>query len=574
MKKVKSLKAYAVYGVQIAFLLLVIFLFMFSKKNTDEVGKENFTCEELRTGWNVLYADGTEESFEVLPDYVNIDGSNELIIQRKLDTIELNRNTIGFFAFQQQIYVYLDNEEIMRFVEGEGFKSKMPGNSWKFVEFEPEDSGKTLSIRIIQCYEDGKVTIPVLYQGTAEGIMAEYLVEAVPFFLISMLGITIGVMLLILYTIAAKRNLRLGQGLPWLGLFSIFIGVWSAIEGNIYSFFFDELLLFSNLSQLSLKMCIIPFIMFVNITFHNGKSKIYNVLVGVVAAEFWITSILQFTGIADFEDTIFFTHLILMVLAIVVTMNCIQEIIAERRDKKYRIEKRMPYMTHSLFTIVIVITTLADMYRYYFTNDPDIAKFSRMGYLGYVIMVVLALLLDFVKWVAIGKRAEDIQEEASMDAMTKLWNRACFEKDIDKPSTKKRKRMGIIVFDLNNLKTFNDGYGHDMGDYYIKVCSEVIRDAFSKWGNVYRIGGDEFCGIAENLSVEEFEKVKTEMELQIKQLKIPNYDLNMEIASGFCNFDEKQDMSLRDTMKRADLNMYERKQEMKKTSCFSEGPNV
>ena len=57
--------------------------------------------------------------------------------------------------------------------------------------------------------------------------------------------------------------------------------------------------------------------------------------------------------------------------------------------------------------------------------------------------------------------------------------------------------------------------------------------------------------------------MKLEMESQIKQLRIPNYDLTMEIASGFCCFDEKLDMSLRDTMKRADINMYERKQRMK-----------
>ena len=220
-------------------------------------------------------------------------------------------------------------------------------------------------------------------------------------------------------------------------------------------------------------------------------------------------------------------------------------------------------MAHILFLIVIIATTLADLYRYYFTNDPDIAKFSRIGYLGYIIMVVLTLLLEFMKWVSIGKQAENIKEEASMDAMTKLWNRACFERDIDKPSPKKCRRMGILMFDLNNLKTFNDKYGHDMGDYYIKVCSEVLRDAFSMWGNVYRIGGDEFCGIAENLSEEEFERVKLEMESQIKQLRIPNYDLTMEIASGFCRFNEKLDMNLRDTMKRADENMYERKQRMK-----------
>ena len=561
MKKVKTHKAYAIFGIQIAVLVLVVIGGLFFGGSTGE--KEGFACEEMRDGWTVLYEDGTQEAFDVLPEYVRTNGSNELVIQRELGTIDPDCDTIGIFVYQQQVTAYLEEEEILSFIQSEGFKSEMPGNSWKFMKFDSEDSGKILSIKIKQCYEKDKVILPVLYKGTSEGIMSEQIKEALPHFLVSLLGVTIGVILLILYVLAAKKNIMLGQGLPWLGLFSIFIGIWSSIEINVYSFFFDNLLLFSNIGQMSLKMCIVPFIMFDNVTFRSGKSKILNVLAGVSVAEFWITSILQFAGIVDYANTIFITHGILIVLAVVEAIKSVKDIVAERQNKVHRVEKRETYMMHSLFMIVIIVTTLADLYRYYFTNDSDIAMFSRIGYLGYIIMVVLTLLLDFMKWVTIGKQAENIKEEASMDAMTKLWNRACFERDIDKPSPKKRKKMGILMFDLNNLKTFNDNYGHDMGDYYIKVCSEVLRDSFSMWGNVYRIGGDEFCGIAENLTEEEFERVKLEMESQIKQLRIPNYELTMQIASGFCRFDEKLDMNLRDTMKRADINMYERKQRMK-----------
>lgn len=458
--------------------------------------------------------------------------------------------------------MYLDGKELLRFVPEEGVKSKTPGNGWQFVEFSPEDEGKTLSIAITQCYGKSKVMLPEFYRGTRDGITNTYLKKSLPLFWLSVLGATVGLMILILCIISGK-SLMLGDGLPWLGLFALFRGIWSAIEGNTYSFFFDNLLIFSQLSYMSLKMCVVPFMRFDNIMFHNGQSKPLRILEGVAIAEFWVSCILQFTGLVDFADTIFVTHILMLVLGGIVTTNCVKDLLAERRDKMRRTERRLTYMMHSVFMIVIIVTSLMDMYGYYFTNSPDIARYSRLGYVGYVISVVMALLLDFMKLVSIGRQAEDIREEASMDAMTKLWNRTSFEKDIDKPSPRKAKKMGIIMFDLNNLKLFNDSYGHDMGDYYIKVCSEVIRDSFSKWGNVYRIGGDEFCGIAENLTVEEFEKVKEEMESQIRQLRIPNYELHMEIASGFCIFDEGLDKTLRDTMKRADSNMYERKQQMK-----------
>lgn len=558
MEKVKTPK---LYGIQVGFFVLVIFVFSFFIKNTSET-VNGFQCEELRNGWSVSFPDGTEKDYDRLPQYIKTNSGNELTLIRTLGEITPDSDTVGFFAFQQQIYVYLDGEEILRFLPEEGVKSRTPGNGWKFIEFTPEDTGKTLSIRIIQCYSKNKVTVPQLYTGTAEGIMADYLKGAIPGFLLSVLGVAVGVIILILCLLAG-RSMKLKDGLPWLGLFALFRGVWSAIEGNIYSFFFDDLLIFSQMSYMSLKLCVIPFIMFDNKMFHNGKAKMLNGLVVASFAEFWISCILQFTGLVDFADTIFVTHILMLILGGYVIVNCIKELSVEHQDKMIRTERRFTFLIHSVFMIVIIITSIMDMYGYYFTNSPDVARYSRLSYVGYVLAVVIALLVDFMKLVFIGRQAENIREEAAMDAMTKLWNRASFEKDIDKPSAKRLKKMGIIMFDLNNLKLFNDSYGHDMGDYYIKVCSEVIRDSFSKWGNVYRIGGDEFCGIAENLSVEEFEKVKVEMESQISQLRIPNYDLHMEIASGFCPFDENLDKTLRDTMKRADSNMYERKQQMK-----------
>lgn len=558
MEKVKNHK---LYSIQILFLALVIpLLLLFTKTETGRAG--NIQCEEMRTGWSILSEDGIADSYEKLPEYVKTKGKNEIVLQRILGKIEPDCDTIGFFAFQQQIYVYLDGEEILRFVPEEGAKSKTPGNGWNFIGLQPEDEGKTFSIRVVQCYSNNKVVIPALYMGTAEGIMADYLKYSFPQIWFSVFAAIIGIVILIVCAMAGKK-LMFGEGIPWLGLFALFRGIWSAIEGNAYSFFFDNLLIFSWISYICLKMCVVPFIMFDNKMFHNGKSKVLNALVIISMADFWISCILQFTGLVDFAVTIMVTHTIMFVLGGYVAVNCVKDLLAERKDKMRSSEHRLTYIVHCVFMVAIIVTSLLDMHGCYFNNNPDTAGYSRLSYVGYVLAVVLTLLSDFMKLVFIGRQAEDIREEASMDAMTKLWNRASFEKDIDKPSPKKAKKMGIIMFDLNNLKLFNDSYGHDMGDYYIKVCSEVIRDSFSKWGNVYRIGGDEFCGIAENLSVQEFEKVKEEMELQIRQLRIPNYELHMEIASGFCIFDEGLDKTLRDTMKRADINMYERKHQMK-----------
>jgi diguanylate cyclase (GGDEF)-like protein len=102
-----------------------------------------------------------------------------------------------------------------------------------------------------------------------------------------------------------------------------------------------------------------------------------------------------------------------------------------------------------------------------------------------------------------------------------------------------------------------------MGDYYIIISSEIICDAFYKYGTVYRIGGDEFCVIVRNLKEEDFISVRTHIESYMETLKIPSSDLHMEISAGYTRFSPDTDVNLRDTMKRADELMYNRKLELK-----------
>jgi diguanylate cyclase (GGDEF)-like protein len=105
-----------------------------------------------------------------------------------------------------------------------------------------------------------------------------------------------------------------------------------------------------------------------------------------------------------------------------------------------------------------------------------------------------------------------------------------------------------------------------MGDYYIIIASEIISDAFSNYGTVYRIGGDEFCAITNGLSNEAFVEVRNYIENYMASLKMPSSDLHMEISAGYAEFDSSLDHTLRDTMKRADELMYQRKMELKKHS--------
>lgn len=549
-------KLVKIYGIQI---ICVIFVLMsggfFLKGLINHPGYDSH-CEEFRGGWRVQ-SEGEEQEYEELPEYLSGKQTQEVVLSR---TVE-GKDIIGLFAFQQQVYAYLDGEEILRFVPDSSINSKTPGNGWQFVELDEGDAGKTLSIRIVECYGSGRVVIPALYHGTKDGITLFYLKKKIPMLLVSILGVTVGLILLMIWGISGKK-LQLGEGLPWLALFSVFIGTWSAIELNIYSFFFQRLLLISWLSYICLKMAVMPFIQFVNITFHDGKSKMLKILTFVSIAEFWITGILQFLGVADYADTVFLTHGVLIIASIYVIVTAIPKLL-QKDERDSMSDQWRTYVIHSIFIVVVAIMALMDLFGYYFTNNPDVANYSRWGYFSYIMAVTIALLFDFIELVIMGKQAAIIKREASLDVMTQFFNRMEFEKDISRLPGKIGGRTGIVMFDLNNLKQVNDTCGHEAGDYYIIIGSQVIRAIFSKWGRLYRIGGDEFCCVAKNLTESDYRQEREMLERKMKEMHVPGYDLAMAAAAGYALFEPDEDKTLRDTMKRADALMYQRKKELK-----------
>jgi diguanylate cyclase (GGDEF)-like protein len=121
------------------------------------------------------------------------------------------------------------------------------------------------------------------------------------------------------------------------------------------------------------------------------------------------------------------------------------------------------------------------------------------------------------------------------------------------------REFGVVVFDLNGLKTVNDTKGHDAGDQYIQGACRMICEQF-KHSPVFRIGGDEFTAFLEG---EDFRNRKillaafeTQMDENVRQGK-------PVVASGMAVFRHGHDNSYRRVFERADQRMYDRKGALK-----------
>ncbi|WP_408071882.1 GGDEF domain-containing protein [Butyrivibrio sp. JL13D10] len=102
------------------------------------------------------------------------------------------------------------------------------------------------------------------------------------------------------------------------------------------------------------------------------------------------------------------------------------------------------------------------------------------------------------------QREEKLINLSLTDALTGLYNRRCFEKDIS-PYLQKAPEpdLAILSIDLNRLKYANDTKGHAAGDELIRGAAESLLASICTCGKVYRIGGDEFSAIVHTDNVEE-----------------------------------------------------------------------
>ncbi len=93
--------------------------------------------------------------------------------------------------------------------------------------------------------------------------------------------------------------------------------------------------------------------------------------------------------------------------------------------------------------------------------------------------------------VAVEERAiRELKETATTDSLTGLKQRSV-AKEVVALYLERKSGFFTVLFDIDGLKTANDVYGHDEGDFYIKKVAKILSSYFSE-ETVARIGGDEF----------------------------------------------------------------------------------
>ena len=89
-------------------------------------------------------------------------------------------------------------------------------------------------------------------------------------------------------------------------------------------------------------------------------------------------------------------------------------------------------------------------------------------------------------------REQHLVRQADLDPLTGLANRAAFERAIA-ALAERDVRVLVAFCDIDNFKTINDEFGHDVGDDVLRAVAAAIGSIVRGDDIVARFGGDEFA---------------------------------------------------------------------------------
>ena len=163
----------------------------------------------------------------------------------------------------------------------------------------------------------------------------------------------------------------------------------------------------------------------------------------------------------------------------------------------------------------------------------------------------------------------DLRSLAYADALTSVHNKGAFDIYISRLQDRIQDpeddlAFAVGVFDLNNLKSVNDAFGHDRGDLYLKTASALICRIFQH-SPVFRTGGDEFAVLLtedDYLRREELVRRFDEESAALCAAAQAPWE-RADVARGVAVYEPGADLFANDVVRRADRNMYENKRATK-----------
>ncbi len=138
-------------------------------------------------------------------------------------------------------------------------------------------------------------------------------------------------------------------------------------------------------------------------------------------------------------------------------------------------------------------------------NNDIWDRLIHLSLVMFAFIVIMAVCMFYLEqhytknsqkqYTRVRKEYKELESIAFKDPLTKLYNRRGIESYLNasfEVFQKNKDPLCVIMGDIDNFKSINDRYGHDVGDETLVAVSKVIQSALRNTDVACRWGGEEF----------------------------------------------------------------------------------
>ncbi|HEY4695541.1 MAG TPA: sensor domain-containing diguanylate cyclase [Candidatus Hydromicrobium sp.] len=146
------------------------------------------------------------------------------------------------------------------------------------------------------------------------------------------------------------------------------------------------------------------------------------------------------------------------------------------------------------------------------------------------ILFVVSTLADITSYKQLQRK---LVKSTYVDYLTGLYNIRYLDRRLSEEISRgrrKKERVAILMFDIDNFKKYNDNYGHESGNKLLKSLGNIIRKNIREGVDLgFRFGGDEFLIIINQAEGKIAQEIAGRIRDKFLKLNYESLDLSMGI---------------------------------------------
>jgi diguanylate cyclase (GGDEF)-like protein len=228
-------------------------------------------------------------------------------------------------------------------------------------------------------------------------------------------------------------------------------------------------------------------------------------------------------------------------------------------SKVYSLTITSPLIIMGCLVVLRIITTL------FHIGNPDLRQSGAMN-AGFLIVMMFTLIgfNSTAIGLVISKMITQIKQLSQEDPLTKIFNRRHLNTVAEEEINKVRKNnsaLSVVLLDIDHFKKVNDVYGHAAGDAALVTCVEIIKKSIRSTDYIGRLGGEEFCILLPNTTLEDAKILSERIRENIASHNViwEGHTIPITASFGVTAFSSSIQNEWSNLLNKADIAMYQAK---------------